>query len=270
LDPGFAPAYVGLAGVEFNIGSGETAMAYAHKALELDPTQAEAHVLLATIKMIDQWDWKGAREELRLAESIQPNMPNTRAGKGRLLMIEGKVDEGIASYRTALALNPYSHINACAMVGRYVKARHYDRAVEYGTDVAANFPHCPWEHQYVGEAYMFKGMYGDAIEHIEMSYAIYENPSSLASLGCAYALSGNTGEANKVLTRVIEESADAYDIARLQVALGNHEAALDWLEEAFSRHSRSLIWLNLDAMFDDIRDEPRFVKLVEDVGLPAG
>ena len=43
------------------------AKAFALKAIEIDPATADAHVVLATVKMFYDWDWEGAESAFRRA-----------------------------------------------------------------------------------------------------------------------------------------------------------------------------------------------------------
>jgi TolB-like protein/Flp pilus assembly protein TadD len=267
LDPEFAAPYVGLADVFAWVGPAKRAEELALKALELDPTMAAAHTLLAGIKL-DRWDWDGARAELEKAKALQPNLPEAHVVEGKLLLLVGKYDEGLSEYRSALALNPLSHPIACSLVGKYNYVRQFDKAVSYGIDVADNFPYCPFEHLDIGQAYIHKGMYEEGIHHIEESLATANTWGGKAALACAYAHSGRTDEANEILSELIARGAGPYNIATVHAALGERDRALDALESAYERRSSSMMWLNHEPLFDALRDDPRFVKLVEQIGQP--
>ena len=72
----------------------------------------------------------------------------------------------------------------------------------------------------------------------------------LASLGHAYARAGMTSEARETLTRLKEASSDrhvsAYHVAAIHVALGDQNAALDWLDLAFTEQSPWIGYLAVD------------------------
>ncbi|MBS1794910.1 MAG: winged helix-turn-helix domain-containing protein [Acidobacteria bacterium] len=46
--------------------------------------------------------------------------------------------------------------------------------------------------------------------------------------------------------------------------------ALGFLEAALERRERALPFVNADSVFDPLRNEPRFVELVQKLGLPSG
>src|SRR5262249_27044693 len=81
-DPGYAPAYAGLADCYAVLGdyaylppkeAFPKASAAAKTALRLDDTLAEAHASLAFVKVQYDWDWLGAEKEYRRALELNPN-----------------------------------------------------------------------------------------------------------------------------------------------------------------------------------------------------
>ncbi len=81
LDPTYAPAYVELADYYISETYGgrpvkeavPLARAAVDKALELDPTLAEAHAMLGYIKFWFDWDWYGAEVDLKRTVLLNPN-----------------------------------------------------------------------------------------------------------------------------------------------------------------------------------------------------
>src|SRR5207247_11130986 len=58
-----------------------------------------------------------------------------------------------------------------------------------------------------------------------------------------------------------------YRVAAIYAGLGEMEQAFEWLEQAFEDRDSWLIWLNADPVFDVIRSDPRFTKLLRRIGL---
>jgi len=268
LAPDFAPAYLGLAIIESDIGEDDKAEAHARKALELDAGLAAAHAVLGSVAMA-RWDWETARAEVDRAKALQPKLPELLATEGMLLLLEGKIEDGMSQYREALAVTPNSHPIACTVVGQYVRAAKYDRAIEFGEDVEEKFPTCPFEPRYLGEALMIEGHYDQAIAKLNRSLSIGEMSPTLGVLGCTYARMGRTDEARGVLKRLIDEGGDPYDIARVQAALGDHEAAVTSLNRALDGRSSGLLWLRRDPVFDSFHDDEGFKQVVARVLLPG-
>jgi len=52
--------------------------------------------------------------------------------------------------------------------------------------------------------------------------------------------------------------------------MGDADAAFAELDRAIAERNAWVIFLNVEPMFDPIRADPRFAKVVARVGLPAG
>jgi hypothetical protein len=86
--------------------------------------------------------------------------------------------------------------------------------------------------------------------------------------GYALARLGRESEARERLRR-LEQSGHpsvAYQIAILHLGLTEVEAAFRWLERAYSERSIGVIWLPIDPIWDEVRDDARFARLVAAMG----
>jgi tetratricopeptide (TPR) repeat protein len=139
-EPGFVPAYIGLAWAHDNrmLGSSEDSVIRreaAERALKLDPNSAEGLQILANIKWND-FDWSGAEKEYRQAVVLNPNSSSTHDGFSDFLGAMGRLDEGLREGLLAQELDPNEdHLsNILCMRGEY------DRAIELLQRIAASHP----------------------------------------------------------------------------------------------------------------------------------
>jgi hypothetical protein len=51
-------------------------------------------------------------------------------------------------------------------------------------------------------------------------------------------------------------------IALVHIGLGDADRALRWLERAYDERAPQLIWLKADPIFDPLRSDPRFTRLL--------
>ena len=54
-----------------------------------------------------------------------------------------------------------------------------------------------------------------------------------------------------------------YNMALLDLGLGDHARALDYLEQAYAANSQQVFWLKVDPLWDPLRSEPRFIALLK-------
>jgi hypothetical protein len=56
-------------------------------------------------------------------------------------------------------------------------------------------------------------------------------------------------------------------VARVYAQLGDKERAFAWLEKAIDERDPSVIRLKIDPMFDNLRSDPRYTKLLQRMNL---
>ncbi len=126
---------------------------------------------------------------------------------------------------------------------------------------------------FLGAAYERQGDLPAAIEELRKSNALMGDISwSLGELGHAYARSGQTNEAEKVLREFNRRSehgyVPAYNIAAVYAGLGKKEEALNFLEKAYADRCSILMFIKVDPDFENLHSEPRFVALVRKMNFP--
>ena len=52
----------------------------------------------------------------------------------------------------------------------------------------------------------------------------------------------------------------------VHIGLGNNDEAIDWLEKGYEARNSHMLYLKHGAQFDALRDDPRFVRLIERMG----
>jgi Tfp pilus assembly protein PilF len=228
------------------------------RALEIDDRLGEAHTSLAWVRFAYDWDWPAAEREFRRATELQPNHATTHQWYAEYLAAMGRFDESRAEIGRALELEPASPIINVIAAQIQFYARQYDRVIEQCRRTLELAPDFYIAHDYLGWAYRQKGM--------------YDTPLQLCEIGHSYAAAGNQREARKALREVIEGSRrkhsprHSYRLARIHAALGERDAAFEWLEVAFEEREENLVWLSVDPHLDPLRADPRFAVLVRRMG----
>ena len=113
-----------------------------------------------------------------------------------------------------------------------------------------------------------KGLYDEAIAAIKDQ----GHPRLRGLLGYVYAVAGRTGDAQKVLDELKgmprRRFGDAFALVRIHAALGENDQAFEWLQKARDERDSLVIWLKVDPTLDNLRSDPRFNKVLEEMGLP--
>ena len=103
-DPQFALGYVGLADSDEDQDR-PLKKEYIRRALEIDPSLAEAHASLGYQNMLD-YDWLASERELKRAMELDPKYAQAYAWNGARLMMIGRYDEALAEIQHAIDIDP--------------------------------------------------------------------------------------------------------------------------------------------------------------------
>jgi tetratricopeptide (TPR) repeat protein len=160
-----AEIYSDLGFVKARLGRGEEALADYRKALELDPNCASAHLNLA-VTFVQAGALADAESHYRRALPGRPTA-ETHNGLGFVLARQGRMDEAIAEFRTAIEVD-----------SRYVPA-----------------------YNNLAEALAKQGKLADAAEYYRRSLAERPNPSVHNALGNVLRQLGRTDEAAEQFSR---------------------------------------------------------------------
>jgi TolB-like protein/DNA-binding winged helix-turn-helix (wHTH) protein/Tfp pilus assembly protein PilF len=280
-DPSYALAYSGLADA-YDVASDydllpprdsySKAKVAVLKALELDPTLAQAHATLADMKSAYEWDWAGAETEFKRALALNPGYATAHHWYAQHLIARGRHQEALAEIGRAMELDPLSpSINAFAGSALYM-ARQYDRSAEQLTKITAAEPTYAAAHYFLGFTREKQGDLKEAVKEFQRAVDLSGGDSSyLAALAHGYALSGNLHQARAICStlqkRASREYVSSYDIALVYVGLNQKEEGLNWLNRAYEEDDPNMNFLNVDPALDDLRMDHRFENLLQRIGL---
>jgi len=283
-DPQYALAYAGLADCYGIVGAtiygtlpaaeaAPKAKAAATRALEIDPSLAEAVTSLATAKFNYDWDWVGAAEGFKKAIAMDPRYPTAYQRYSLYLSAIGRPDDSFEQIKKARDLDPLS-IGINGSIGwRLYLAREYDRAIAQLRDTLEMDPNYGWARLNLGQAYEQKGEYNLAIQEFRHALDLApSDPLTISALAHAYGVSGNHAEATKLLAdlqaRSKKQYVSPYYIAVVYLGLGKNELAMDWLEKAFADRSNGLVFMRVEPELDPLRNHPRFAALEARMNFP--
>lgn len=282
LDPDFALAYVGLAQTYPTMASYSyisstdaipKAKAAAKKALEIDPSLADAHAALA-FTLVSEWNWVDAEREFKKALELNPNVADIHYQYGLSFLIPLKrTDEAIREIKRALEIEPLSIPMNANLAGAYMYARQPEAALKQAKRTFDLDPTHVTARIWLENIYLSLGMYNEALALLEET--LKTNPPDQYSIfytAYANAKLGRKSEAEAGLSKLRElektESVDAYNFAEIYLALGDKERALAELEKNFEQRGFYMPYLQVDPLLDPLRDDPRFKSLVKRIGLP--
>jgi TolB-like protein/class 3 adenylate cyclase/Tfp pilus assembly protein PilF len=281
LDPTYALAYFGIAEANraltmtADIPSKEClpkAKAAARKALEIDESLAEAHASLSFSVTWFDWDWALAQKEAKRAIALNPNSGFAHLAYGQVLSLLGRHEEAVAEGARASELDPlFLLVRAIEGLFLYHAGRN-DEAnarLQKALEIDQSF----WiTHLMLGNVNIQEGTYPEAIaEFTKAKELSHGNSQAVASIGYTAALAGDKAKALAVLDELKASSNQHYvppvNIALVYNGLGDQNQAISWLDKAIEDHDARLTLLKVDPKWDSFRSNPRFIAVLNRIGL---
>ena len=277
LDPGYAPAYAGLADayVLLNFYTGrnrqvsiERARDASGRALSLDSSLAEAHAAQAYIKFYYEWDWPGAEKAFRSAIALDPNNATADQWYAEYLFYMERFQEALRFINRAHELDPQSLVINLQLASPLMYSRDYTHAIEKIREALHLNPDFPLAIYMLATCYEQLGRNDDAAAEYRR---IAGTRMGLSGLGYIYGKCGRQQEARRILERLVSDSArddfSAYHVARVYAGLGDAGQAIAWLKKAQRARDERMVMLRVDSKLDALRSDPRFGDLLRTLGL---
>jgi TolB-like protein/Tfp pilus assembly protein PilF len=272
IDPGFAPAYAGLAGAKFAqeywgharfMSNMTDVRAATRKALTLDPLLADAHVMMGRILMSYDWDFAGAERSLKEAIDRSPGLPFAHETYAWVLLSLGRRDEALDHAQTAAALDPQSGYMVFTEGRVLHRVRRYRDAEErYKRAITLNPGFGP---PYMGlmNLYITQRRFPDARK-------VWSDLDRLPSVRRSEWLRVKLDVAadGKMASPEILATLEPVRRAAIYVAMDKHDEALRALDRAVTERLVTPAALT-DPEWDRIRSDPRFAHSLQRIGLPV-
>ena len=280
-DPQYALAWAGIAdsysllGEYGNIPRKELypkAEAAVKKALEIDNRLAEVHTSLASLLMLRKWDWVNSEKEFKLALELNPNYATAHHWYSQWFLSMGKLEEALRMIsRAARVGSGFSGNTQGQRIDPYY-SRQYDDAIEMARRTLELDPNYAAAHRLLSLACQGKELFDEAIAENRTWGTLTGNKvETTIALAQIYAVSGQREEA-KNLVEVVEQDSLMIDqgyrgLALVYAALGENDLAFKCLDRSYQRREESLLSLKVDPKADRLRSDPRFIALLQKMGV---
>jgi serine/threonine protein kinase len=278
-DPGYAPAYSGVASIHIALVvlqqfSSHEMMPKAKsellKALEMDDSLAEAHAWLGSLSLQYEWDWPSAERELKRAIELKPNSPEAHQFYSDYLSITGRMGEAVSEAERARDLDPLSAITKSILIWLLFVSRQFDRAVVHAREALKAEPSLLIQMHY-WRALRRSKMVGEAWTECKKFITLFISSEIAEAMEDNYAVSGFKGAMRTAAEKMAEQSkrryVSPYMIATFFALAEDDDQTLHWLEKAYEQRDIYFYSIGVEPDWDRVRSNPRFTALLKKIGL---
>jgi TolB-like protein len=273
LDAGYAAAYSGLSETEWRIADQSTgeaagyerALAAAERAIALAPDSPEGYWARGQLRNYYYFDWHGAQADYHKALALDPNYVPALIQSGDLLATLGRVREGVATIRKAIALDPLS-VMAWRRMARLLTHGGEFSAARQAVDRLFQIDPQGDPSSFAADLELLAGRPHEARAAIEAETTDFR----FDGIAMAEHTLGHAAESQRALDSLVQRRATtmAYQIGEVHAWRGEKDQAFDWLERAYRQRDGGLTYLGYDRFLDSLRSDPRYRALMTKMKLP--
>jgi TolB-like protein len=230
-------------------------------------SRADAHATLAQIRVVFDWDWAGAEEELQQAMALAPHDPVVLLVGTEVMSTTGRWDDAVRYGTLSIAQDPLS-APAHEILGmtRYRSGRMPEAEVALRKTLELS-PTYSWGHYYLGCILLAQGRREAALAAIQQ-----ETPDGGRDAGLAivFAALSRKSESDSALAQAITEYADvaAYHIAGAFAFRSELDDAIAWLDRAYRQKDAELYRIKGNPLFRNLERDPRYKAFLRKMKLP--
>jgi TolB-like protein len=296
LDPDFVQAYVFLSKIYLNYSNDvgpfmdyryDSAMLLAKEAIIRDPKSADGYIALANTQNFDEsLRWLRKAYEL---DSLQGLL-----GLANAFTNNGEFPKAIQCYSEAVKFDPNSYDSYLGMANIYYYMAEVDSMKKYLSLANKIVPNSKQGLAILINWASFSGQNEDTKEAYKMYYEV-DTLNYNKQMGIAYIMAKDWQNAESYYLRTDYRDMDwglvlintgrrdsgvavlrkslAYrgpqgwsgDLSRINAVLGNKERAIAEFKKLIDLGWHDIGWVRIDPFWDEIREEPEFKKMVENM-----
>jgi tetratricopeptide (TPR) repeat protein len=276
LDPNFVSAWVHLSGVLCEVATHEgpqglqvweKARRAAKQALALNPKSPGAHLAVAKIAILHDWDWAVAREQIQQALELDPGSEVALRVAGWLERALGQFDKTLGHLQKAIAIDPLNP-TAYVVLGSvlYEVGRLDDAQVAFRKSLDLN-PRGSSAHTLIGQVLLAKGDPAAALAEFERGN---DEDDRLRGRALAYYALGRNAEADAAFADMEKKYAemDAFSIAEIRAFRGELDQAFASLDRAYRQRDVGCVYVKGNPLLKNLRPDARYKAFLRKMKLP--
>jgi len=235
------------------------------RALEIDPDFAPAHSRMGVIAMSYDGDLAAAARHFERALELDPTSTDIIGNAAVLAHNLGRVDESIALGEYVVARDPVNPTAYTNLGFTYQNARRLDDAIASYRTALSLSPDYDGANYAIGVALLLKGDAAGALAAMEKEGGGWRD----IGLPMAWHAVGDQARSDSSLASLIRTSAttSAYNIAYVLAYRGEPDRAFEWLGKAVEYKDPGLAEILVEPLFASLHSDPRWLPFLRKLGM---
>ena len=245
----------------------------AASAVMLDGNSAEAHTSLAHMKATQDWDWHAAAREFLVAIGLDPGYATAHHWYAMSCLVPmGRLDDAREEMRLAQSLDPVSSIVARDLAIVHLYRRDFDAALEQCDHTIELNPYFSPAYWALGVIQEQRADLDEAAAAFQRAIDLApHSPRMQAALARTLALSGKRKLAIAAQRRLQAIARQRYvspfEFATIRFPLGQVDEGFECLRKACGDRAFDVLALKVDPRFAALHDDRRFREILVEIGL---
>ena len=245
----------------------------AASAVMLDGNSAEAHTSLAHMKATQDWDWHAAAREFLVAIGLDPGYATAHHWYAMSCLVPmGRLDDAREEMRLAQSLDPVSSIVARDLAIVHLYRRDFDAALEQCDHTIELNPYFSPAYWALGVIQEQRADLDEAAAAFQRAIDLApHSPRMQAALARTLALSGKRKLAIAAQRRLQAIARQRYvspfEFATIRFPLGQVDEGFECLRKACGDRAFDVLALKVDPRFAALHDDRCFREILVEIGL---
>lgn len=238
------------------------------RALEIDPSSAEARATLGNILLFCDWNWSEAEREIETAIRLNPKSTSVCVNASWFYMCKGSSEERLRRMQRALLVDASSPVLQLFLARVFLHTGEYQRAIDGFSNLIESGPDFSIARRHRAQALILTGHPEEALADLLLlpQDRAEDIAMRLPLLGRAYADCGEIERAETIYQALLEMARTEYvvgfNLATIAVGLGRLEEALHHLERGLEKREPAMLMLRSLSWFRPIAQRARFKALL--------
>jgi TolB-like protein len=268
-------AYAFLAEAYVDVGHGPDpppdvfpkALTAAKRAIQLDSTVALGWAALSHYHTYFGKDWTLAEYAFERANELNPNLAYNHYHRSWYHVLNGRMNEAIEEHKLAQELDPFAPLYTAWLGSIYRLVGLYEEGLAEAEKASQMEDDYALSMFIKGNIFIDQGKTEEGLETLKNAYEIY--PGWIIGYGPALIEAGQIKEGRVLINELESLPLNGYRalvLASMYDKLGDFDKAFDYLN--YKQKHGWYPWIRVMFLSDEIRKDPRFLKIIRDMNLP--